>query len=726
MLLELYKNLSYNFIVHIIIIFLASSIIYQYLKNKNCFLGFWSFQNILYFIIISVALSQIESIILGPNARREWGDDARCWTGFMPYLAKAVGQYSFNIFGGVDINGIAPFGAEFISGRKVLFYYLQPWAAFLALRLLNPFVAISGMYLLLSKRFGVDVFVSLLIGILFSVALDYNSILTFQYGLSLTAFPLLAFLISCSASYANKILLLIFWFVYISLSSPFYTMPMFLLFLASLSIIFQTKLFFPIKTLILLLILWVINYIPQILSFIELMPESARAVVIISNQQDFIQNSHNILRWVFNPNVTYNAGGLFVCLVSLFIISEIFVSKNYYIGFRILIVISLILFLGPALKIVPWEMLNLKFLSSYRWYLEYIVPILLLIIGADCYKRLQSLIIKNFICSMILGMSCTYLFVQKIQMIENQSFAGNMSHQFSVPNLIKKDLDLTDGKAIGLPYLFDPNTLPYYNISTIQGWGTIYNARVKEFWDKFIINKTENISQFSFTASEGVMLPLIYEDFKKDITISKYVNLSALRILGVDKIISAVQLHDSDLECISSPPQNVRSNLYSRIVSPSLGVYIYKIKNSLPLVYASNKIREIEGFDMDITSVIENSLQGIIHVKKDDLINQLRYHDSNGKYCFLKNVNYSISTDAIICENIVNQHNIVINFPFSRFWKARDLNSGENIPIYPCNVAQMFIQVPQNSCRVAFEYCPPDFRWIIRNYISECKKYLFL
>ena len=672
-------NFAYNRQSHFLVFISLFFVVWPFFKTSNE----WSLRKSVVVMAGAVILLHLDSILLGALGPREWGDDGRAWVGFMPYLAKNRNFFEYpclwKLFSGTPFFGACPFGANIICLRSLLFDHLPPHGALLVLRLLVSTSACFGMFLI-CKQCGASPKSSTWISIAFLTAYDFNSTLTFQYGLDLAGLPMLLWSLT---NQKPKITLLqiVCLLVFISLSTVFYTVTKVLILFLFLSLLFPTSFQFSFIKTTTFVIAWFANNSISMWGFKTLLSESTREDLIVSPA--ILNGIRDIFNWLNRPYFLYNQGGffLFLAMLGLLLVTVIGREKKPLI---ILIFAILTWFSTPFLSAFPWEKIGLAFLKSYRWYLEYTVFIMSGIFYAYLALKTQNKPhLSRGLLSIFAATSFTYFIVSKAGRIENASFYGNLSHQFAVPNL-KENLSVafTDQKVLGLPYLFDANSLPNYGLFGFNGWTSLPSKSLLQFWDRYVILQKKG----TMYESSLLKFPENFYNVSEAIQVEKFLSLDALKVLGVGYITSQHPLATCK-KLVSLQQDNCQSyNLKEKILSPSKNILLYKIPDPLPLVYSCNNAC-YEDLSSLQSSTIQHALKGSLVLKKQAIYPlKEKRHEKEA----IKKIIYKIDQNKIIIQtdNLIKL--VVINFPFSKSLKAITIPDLKPIQLYESAFGQIY------------------------------------
>jgi hypothetical protein len=231
------------------------------------------------FAVAWVALVQGDSLLLGPLARPEWGDGEQLFTGYFPYLARAQGTFLHDLAGGVDAQAVGRIGGEFLSTRRALAGALPLWVSIVGLRVLVAVVAMAGVWLFATRVLDCPRPAAMALAALHAVGWDFTATLTFLYGLSLAAIPLLLYLLfTGTGRLRDWTAWLVAVLAYVSLADPIYWLPaVWLAAAATATWCRPASLRFAALGLAALTIAWLANYAEALHAFLTLLPHSGVA-----------------------------------------------------------------------------------------------------------------------------------------------------------------------------------------------------------------------------------------------------------------------------------------------------------------------------------------------------------------------------------------------------------------------------------------------------------------
>jgi len=674
-------NFAYDRQSHYLVFIFLSFAIFPFVKATNT----WNQKKSFLVMASAVILLHLDSILLGEIGPREWGDDGRAWVGFMPFLAKNKDlfqqPYLWNLFSGTPLLGSCPFAGNLLCLRSILFEYMEPHNALLAIRLLVSSAACFGMFLV-SKKCGAYNQMAAFIAVSFLAAYDFNSTLTLQYGLDLAGLPLL---LCCLTK--QKLKISVFQYLgitfFICLSTLFYTLTKIFILLLFCKLYFYLSFKFSATKVLTFLTFWIFNNIFSILGFMELLKDGAREELIRS--LPLIGGLHSLFDWLNQPFFTFNRGGffLFFILNSLFLMSILQRQRK---SFSILTFAMLTWFSSVFLSSVPWEVIGFSFLKSYRWYLEYTVFIMSGAMGAFIASHIQNnLLLSRIMLTILAATSITYFLVSKAGRIENASFYGNLSHQFSVRNLRSELPEIfKEQKVLALPYLFDANSLPNYGIYGFNGWTSIPSKKLLQFWDQYVIFQKNGLMY----ESNFLKYPVEITDLSKNIEIETYLSLDALRALGVGIILSQHPLKSSKNLEQSACNTFQESSLTDKVFKLSKNILVYKITNPLPLVYSCEKTIWADP-KIRPEYLVTKALKGILITKHELQNNQLSSSiaDRSVKKCFYQN-----KKNKLVIQTSESDNFVVINFAFSKSLQAFTVPDNKPVPIEESAFGQIYLK----------------------------------
>jgi hypothetical protein len=211
--------------------------------------------------------------------------------------------------GGVDRYGVGRIGGEYVSLRLLLLHVLPLWAVVVLFRFAVTAVALLGVYLFARRLLGASRALALALGALYSVAFDFTSTLTFLYGFSLPAMPLLFYVLFAGRWRVSWLAgAAILAAAVVTTADPVYWLPVSWICGLAISLWLRPRqMTFALGVLGALSVVWVANYADTLAGFVAMLPYSARVTNPVTLGFGELLTMH--ARWLLRPRLWLNQGG---------------------------------------------------------------------------------------------------------------------------------------------------------------------------------------------------------------------------------------------------------------------------------------------------------------------------------------------------------------------------------------------------------------------------------
>ena len=650
-----------------------------------------------------VLITQYESL-LGPLARPEWGDGDRLFLGYFGYLA-AHGSQTFlpELMGGVDRFGVGRIGGEYVSLRLLLLHMLPLWSVVVVFRFAVTAVALLGVYLFARRLLGASPALALALGALYSIAFDFTCTLTFLYGFSLSAMPLLFYVLFAGCwratwlGGAGVVVVAI-----VTTADPVYWLPVsWICCLAIRLWLPPRRVTFALGGLTALSVLWVANYADTLAGFLALLPYSARLSNPVTLGLSDMLGMH--AWWLLRPRLWLNQGGpAFVAPVLVAVVGGVWWRhRDALVAAAAALVVA---FAPPFLGAIPWRDVGLMPLASYRWYWEYGAISIALLAGARGATGAGRALAAPTV-GIAIALALAMQVVVKQENLNQAAGRGNLTELADIPNLREASWRTDrDARVVAIPTQMDPNTLVAYGFANLDGGATLVHRDLHTFWSAGVMRgepkPARELLGFGFhPAFLGCCAPL---------HIDEIVDLDLLRLASVGYVVSRRQLQSVMLTQVSGPAGQSTLRGWRRALSWAPPAFVYRLENPLPRVYAA----------AGVTTVPDGVPPATLmdHLRRD-AINDSRAVVSVRDGAELSNVPtkarvlpYSIRSDGIDVE-VPDRAGalVVVGAPYLPWWTATTDN-GTALTVRPANLIHMTVAVPSGVKTVSLRYARPLIR----------------
>lgn len=666
-----------------------------------------------------VALVNVDVFVLGRGARLEWGDGNELFWTYFPYLASQRGSSFLHLLaGGVDPLSVGRVGGEFFSWRVWLAGQLPLWAVAVFLRFFVSLVAFFGVYRLLRDVVRTDRLVAVSCAMLYSVAYDVTSAMTFLYGLSLAAFPLLFWALwRVRPTMQWAVGLIVLAVVYATGSDPLYWLPTLWFVACALLIVVR-----PVHAgaclagLLFISAVWVLNFSETIFSIVQFVPFSARAQ-FGGALTPFLDRLIANLRWCFTPSVGFNQGG-WPMVSALALLAAASVANGWRPRFAFFLLLALCA-ATPILRSLPYPAMGLGFLETYSWYVEYGafsfaaigLGLALKHLTAASNKPHIALLRSSLLCGFVIGLAFAMSSIIRVSTYLDMFHRGSIARASEIPNLVQADWYAGPlWRAISVGEQPFANTPSNHGIATYDGTSTFFSQRLHRYWEDGILKGAERLRSLEVQISQDWE----YWTLAAPRTLADRVDLDFLRIANVRYVLSAAPLADASLRKISGPTSdNVFDTRPSKrertwILSAKWRdwlrnpppVYVYEIDGALARAFVA---KTVECANDDLT---EESFQRVraVAIAGGALVRCADAEKAGGDTRAVQAIRllpdgFEIDLSPSLSGTTAA---LVVNTPFVPFWKASA--DGTALAVYPANIAQFAVAVPASAATVKIVY----------------------
>ncbi len=667
-----------------------------------------------------VAFLNVDFLVLGRGARLEWGDGNELFWTYFPYLAANRGAGFLHLLaGGVDPLSFGRMGGEYFSWRVWLSGVAPLWVVAIVLRFVVPLVAFFGVYRLLRDVGKCDRSIAMACALLYAVAYDVTSAMTFLYGLSHAAFPLLLW-----AFWRAK--LSVGWLlafcglgvVYATSSDPFYCLPTLWAVAAALWIVVRpAQAGACLLGLCVVSVVWLANFAETTYAILQFVPHSARAATSV--EDSFFNGLLSRLRWTFWPSVGFNQGG-WPMFTTLALAAVVALRTRSTLAAAFVALVGL----GVAtalLRAMPFAAVGLGFLETYSWYIEYgafslgafvLGLALKALIGREVRPNAMRLR-HALLCGFVVGLAFAMSSIIRVSTYLDMFHRGGIARASEIPNLVKADWyagPLWRAISVGeQPYA---NTPSNHGIATYDGAATFVSRRLNRYWEAGILKGAVELHSLEVRLNQDwehwtLGAPQLLAD---------RVDIDFLRIANVRYVLSAAPLADAALRKISGPASDdvfeTRPSKREKawILDPKWRawlrepppVYVYEIDGALPRAFVA---RSIECVPDDLSATAFARVRSVA-LAGGALVDCAAVPVAVGQVRDVKTIRLTpigfeielapAATDAAAA--------LVLNTPFLPFWKA--FADGAEIAVQPANIAQLVVAVPAWATKVELVYRP--------------------
>lgn len=653
-----------------------------------------------------VLLVQGDSILLGPRARIEWGDGELLFLGYFHHLAGTRNALFLpDLMGGVDRFAFGRIGGELFSLRLLLIDFLPTWAVVVVLRVAATTTALVSVYLLATRRLGCPPALAFAFGALFAAGFDVNATMTFLYTISIAALPALFHLLARLDRRAGPYLGFgVFAVIYVSLADPFFWLPMIWLIAILLPTWHRPNSYIAyFGGLVLLTILWLVNYSEAIFAVLQTLTVSSRPDDFLD--KPFIEHLRHQIGWMLSPDFQYNRGGWPYIVPVVFALLVAWRTRS---GVVLLSALSAIIvgFATPFLLAVPWGKLQLDFLESYRWYFEYGAFAVAAMAGAQAgavlankataRSRVRTI---SVMVALSLAVGLAMLTTFKMNTVLHMATRGNLTVLQDIPNLRTNNWYDGESRVIGVPTRYPTNVSPSYGLPSFDGGATFIPQSTIDYWRQAVLRRGLNISW------ELPGLPLLteYMDCCEPYLIEQDISLDMLRVANVGYILSYRALRSDNLTLVSGPDRQTVPGTVTRILGPAAPVSVYALEDPLPRIYGARSVEAVA------TNQSDTSYADKVRALAPDRIAVVRADNTDGFVAWSANAEPAfrpVRNGFDIDLPVGGAGTILVNVPPLPWWQATG-EDGTKLAVLPANITQLAISVPPGQTKVRLRYARP-------------------
>ncbi|MBI1245734.1 MAG: hypothetical protein GC202_12065 [Alphaproteobacteria bacterium] len=658
-----------------------------------------------------VALVQGDVFFLGAGSRLEWGDGNELFWTYFPYLAKNRDAAFLHLYaGGVGAHSFGRIGGEFFSWRIWLSGHLPLWKVAIALRFFVTSTAFAGAYLAARDIARAECRIAIAVACIFSVGYDVTATMTFLYGLSIAALPLIYWTLWCHRPTLPAIVAFVAGTcIYVTGSDPFYWLPTFWIVGVALSIVVRPRDWVAcLCGAIVLSTLWVINFAPAIAAMVSFLPSSSRIAEVAAIGA--WERMERLAVWSFAPIPGFNRGGwpMFAALALAFAAALRSTGPARWTAPTLL---TLGLF-SSMIRQMPFSTFGLGFLTTYNWYVEYgafAFAAVATAISAEALagdgpaREKRTVILATGVFALAVGQAG----VMRYATLVDSYYRGGIARSSEIPNLVRPDWYAgPEWRAISVGGYPFANTPVNNGIATYDGTATLFAARLHHYWQAGILRGAVPL------ASLEVQIPPDWPFWvgSGPRRLSERADLDLLRAANVRYILSAVELYDPELHLVSAPPIGVSGgpraprsvfDILDAQVRNSLStpapIFVYELSGAAPRAYVAHKIIGVS--DDMATSVLGEVARAVD--AREAIMSSIR----NGAFLPGTNAIKSImfrpdGYDIELTDK--SGGTVVVNTPYVPNWSARA--GDQAIEIAPANVAQLAIAVPSGASSIQLVY----------------------
>jgi hypothetical protein len=661
-----------------------------------------------------VALVQGDFFFLGAGSRLEWGDGNELFWTYFPYLAaNRDAAFLHLLAGGVGAHSVGRIGGEFLSWRIWLAGHLPLWIVAIALRFAVTAVAFAGAYLAARDIAKSDRRIAIAAACIFSVGYDVTATMTFLYGLSIAALPLIYWALWCLRPSPRTVTAFVAGAcIYVTGSDPFYWLPTFWIVGTALAMLVR-----PVDWracfggAVVLSVLWVLNFLPAISAMIAFIPFSSR--VADGGAIDAWTRIVHLAGWTFAPIAGYNRGGwpMFAALV-LACLAGLRTQGSVRRVAPLLLALGLF---SAVIRQLPFQSFGLGFLTTYNWYVEYgafafaaiataLSASALAGFGADAAVRERR---TALLAGLLLAGAVGQASVMRIAVLLDSYYRGGIARASEIPNLVRPDWYAgPEWRAISVGGYPFANTPVNHGIATYDATATLFAARLHHYWNDGILRGALPL------ASLEVHVPPDWAFWfgGEPRRLADKADLSLLQAANVRYVISGVPLRDPELRQISAPPPNmpagpsaptslldIRDAARRQALRAPPPVFGDELADATPRVYVAREIVRVpDDMSPDVFPLVARTVAARGAVLDARMAEGFQPGTGTVETVEFRPNGFAVALDGEAGGTVI------VNTPYVPFWHAK--SGTQTLAIAPANVAQIAVRVPPGVRRFELVY----------------------
>lgn len=658
------------------------------------------------------AFCTVEYWLLGPLSAIGFPDEYHSvipWNYFLTHNHMG-GAYAHGYAGGLDATAGMAAGTQYLSVERLAFSALPLWGTILFMKAGAFALAFSGGYRLVRSAFRVTRGKAVVIALVASGGHIYNfGWVMGGIGWAMALLPWVFYFLCLRSDrrwYFGSLVLLAI--IYSGSTGITHSLPA-----LAVAVVISCVLLPPTRPwrFVLGAVVFgsvaILNWLGVLIAVLQLSAESARATTV-----------PRILTLMEQLVGHYDVITVPISLVALAILA---VHRDQFV-WRALSAMALAVYLGTVLSWIDWESTNIKVLAAYRWSLVsdgHILPALIIlaralsILNRDSEKRIAWLRLPplaGVYFASVVVLSASYF---KALNILNYQYYGGQAIFSRVALLAECPWRPADPfRVVTVPSLFSPATATAYGLDTFDGASNNFPIRSGWFFG-MAVTKPPNSRQNA--TYHFINLPAGATD------LATTVNLDGLRIANVRYVLSDRPLSDSNLtlvsdRCTGGPNFGVSQPLAKRLTNwaPKALVtklYIYELSGAWPRAFVPTEVRVSLSSSDQLSfyeELLESTERRIALVSRADAGALVGTRPSPSAYALADLRLIPDGFDLIVArrpEAGASPGMIVINAPYSRFWRAR--TSGRELIIVPVNGIQMGVVLEGTGESVEVRYDRP-------------------
>ena len=662
-----------------------------------------------------IAVFLFEFYVLGSASFISMNIDGNVGTTFFTFLTQRHlgGQMAHAYGGGHDIDTVLGFGTQYFSLERILFGFLPPWLANLALKVAVAVVGFVGAYRLCRATTPSRRTVAAALAALFTVAVPYNINATTWNGLGYAVLPWVIYLGVFRENRRHYFIGLLFLGFMASTTEPLHTfLSIAATALAGMVLLGETKIRTILLPLSIIGILMLINWHEVFYALKQIAPLTLRGRVNFGDVS-FYEACLRALEHFPKLQIITAFMGLSILALAI---------KRDPFFWNALAANGVLLGCYTALVWLPWEQIGLgviKGLSPH--YLYFAKAALAIPIGARAVMALsqkndgisERTAAKAWPIAFVFAFAAATMLYFKSGNLANYAYYGGQSQYSTFDNLA--DPVWLGNDSIRVVTLRHQQPEPelaaaFYGMDTYDGTLNLTPAAYSIYWRDGILKGQ---------GSEGFFgrLTVSRQFFNgSEYSIDRQADLALLRAANVGFIISPYPLAGG-LRLVSgpeTPPVRPADGLglfardrLSRIFHAGK-VYVYALDAPLPRAFAARGVHRVEtgmtdsGFLSTIARLSSNRI-AIVRGTRGPAPGPVGFKTMRVSSVVKTRDGYDVAVKA------PDGGMLVLNAPPMPFWKASNMR-GENLEITPVNMVHMAVSVPAGTKTVSFRYQRPTLK----------------
>jgi hypothetical protein len=654
-----------------------------------------------------IAAVSAEYWILGPFSFLGTNAEADLAPGIQTYLARwhDGGQFAHALGGGNDVAAMAAFTGQVISLERMLLGALPLWLASAVFKIAHAALAYAGAYLLLRRAFGAGRDLAFAAAAVFALSSEYMFRITWAHGLGFALIPLAVYLCVTRAGRRHYVpgVVAIALLNAVSSTPTHSDLALFAALGLFAALAGGRRMWMGFGAMAVVAVALAANWADSLFAKALLAPYAIRADVDQRAADPLVsavlalfdlRKEELVLAWAGLALLFWRRGPLFGRAAAVFLVAAL---------------------AAPAVQALPWDTWGLGALGRINfarasYALNILGPALLAVAVAPASGRpLPAPLARVVVAAVFAVAAGQFAWVKAYNVSNGLSQGGLGGMENAVARLAERDWrGPGPSRVVSVPYRLPANLAAAAGLETLDGGWHLNLRSLALYWKEGVVRVPTDVESGYLSLEGKGFDPLCCPGVDFD----TLADTDLLRLANVGYVLSVVPLKGRDLSEVSPPrgappplraaPLGDRIARYARAIFDPPPVHIYRLKNSLPRVYAA---REVVVANADVPERIPLDLARARGPNRGVVIR----NEDRDKLAFAGEVvveAFALERDAVrVRIDAPVRGAVVLNVPFTPFWRA--FADGRPVALVPANRVQMAAAVPPGAREIVFHYARP-------------------